>query len=78
MQEGAYTFTRGVIDLLWLYAPIAGPFIVLSTIVMVLKRANRSARGGGDLDDLQTDYQSVRDRLRQRTRQRRDTSRSFR
>lgn len=51
-QQQFYDFVRGLISLAFLAAPIFGPFVLMRVVIGVFRWANRTARGGGDVDEL--------------------------
>jgi len=62
MQQQMYDFVTTLINMLWLLAPIVGPFVLIRTIVRFIKWANASARGE-NLEDMDSDYNQEYERL---------------
>jgi hypothetical protein len=51
-RQGMYQFVSGLINLIWLFWPIAGPFVLMRVIIRVVRWAYSSARGERDADEL--------------------------
>src|SRR5512147_1926148 len=58
-QQQAYAFVQGLINLVWLVMPVAGPFLTLVLVVRFLRWAFASARGSQDLDTVTEEMESA-------------------
>ena len=58
-QQQMRDFVVGIVGMLWLGAPLYGPFVLLWAVLRFLRWLNSTARGQGDVDDLVDGYQGT-------------------